>query len=80
MCLLGDMKGSFNDALKSLEPLPLPQVTPPAEILATLEMIPDLARGDILRSYGKLILSERLYQALLELPMNFRKEWLLMLE
>ncbi|XBH76254.1 hypothetical protein VPH35_102927 [Triticum aestivum] len=80
LCLLGDMKGSFNDALKSLEPLPLPQVTPPAEILATLEMIPDLARGDILRSYGKLILSERLYQALLELPMNFRKEWLLMLE
>uniref|UniRef100_A0A453N007 Uncharacterized protein n=1 Tax=Aegilops tauschii subsp. strangulata TaxID=200361 RepID=A0A453N007_AEGTS len=78
LCLLGDMKGSFNDALKSLEPLPLPQVTPPAEILATLEMIPDLARGDILRSYGKLILSERLYQALLELPMNFRKEWLLM--
>ncbi|XBH77111.1 hypothetical protein VPH35_103638 [Triticum aestivum] len=80
LCLLGDMKGSFNDALKSLEPLPLPQVTPPAEILATLEMILDLARGDILRPYGKLILSERLYQALLELPMNFRKEWLLMLE
>ena len=73
------MKGSFHDALKSLEPLPLPQVTPPAKILATLEMIPDLARGDILRSYGKLILSERLYQALLELPMNFGKEWLLML-
>ncbi|XP_048557830.1 uncharacterized protein LOC125538582 [Triticum urartu] len=80
LCLLGDMKGSFNDALKSLEPLPLPQVTPPAKILATLEMILDLARGDILRSYGKLILRERLYQALLELPMNFRKEWLLMLE
>ncbi|KAF7041534.1 hypothetical protein CFC21_051316 [Triticum aestivum] len=74
-----EMKGSFHDALKSLEPLPLPQVTPPAEILATLEIIPDLARGDILRSYGKMILSERLYQALLELPMNFRKEWLLML-
>ncbi|VAI63410.1 unnamed protein product [Triticum turgidum subsp. durum] len=73
------MKGSFHDALKSLEPLPLPQVTPSAEILATLEMIPDLDRGDILRSYGKLILTERLYQALLELPMNFRKEWLLML-
>ena len=73
------MKGSFHDALKSLEPLPLPQVTPPAEIIATLEMIPDLACGDILRSYGKLILSERLYQALLELPMNFRKECLLML-
>jgi hypothetical protein len=79
LCLLGDMKGSFHDALKSLEPLPMPQVTPPAEILSTLEMIPDLARGDILRSYGKLILSERLFQALMELPMEFRKEWLLML-
>ncbi|XBI50433.1 hypothetical protein VPH35_113836 [Triticum aestivum] len=74
LCLLGDMKGSFHDALKSLEPLPLPQVSGPR-----LDMIPDLARGDILRSYGKLILTERLYQALLELPMNFRKEWLLML-
>ncbi|KAE8797426.1 hypothetical protein D1007_27400 [Hordeum vulgare] len=77
--LLGDMKDSFHDAMKSLEPLPTPQVTPPAEILATLEMIPDFARADILRSYGKLILRERLYQALLELPMDFRKEWLLML-
>uniref|UniRef100_M8BAD0 Myb/SANT-like domain-containing protein n=1 Tax=Aegilops tauschii TaxID=37682 RepID=M8BAD0_AEGTA len=56
LCLLGDMKGSFNDALKSLEPLPPPQVTPPAEILATLEMIPDLARGDILRSYEWLLM------------------------
>uniref|UniRef100_A0A8I6Z2X3 Uncharacterized protein n=1 Tax=Hordeum vulgare subsp. vulgare TaxID=112509 RepID=A0A8I6Z2X3_HORVV len=73
------MKDSFHDAMKSLEPLPTPQVTPPAEILATLEMIPDFARADILRSYGKLILRERLYQALLELPMDFRKEWLLML-
>ncbi|KAE8811621.1 hypothetical protein D1007_11408 [Hordeum vulgare] len=74
MCLLGDMKGSFHDASKSLEPLSLPQVTPPAEILKTLEMIPDLVRGDILCSYGKLILSDRLYQAFLELPTDFRKK------
>jgi hypothetical protein len=44
-------------------------VTPPAEILATLEMIPDLSTRDMLKSYGKLILNERLYQALLELSM-----------
>ncbi|KAG2624821.1 hypothetical protein PVAP13_3KG176300 [Panicum virgatum] len=77
--MLGDMKTSFNDALKSIEPLPMPQVTPPAEILAALQMIPDLDRCDMLKSYGKLILNERLFQALMELPMDMRKEWLLML-
>ena len=62
------MKGSFQDALKSLEPLELPKVTPPLEILAALEKIPDLARSDMLRAYGKLILSERLFQALWSCP------------
>ena len=76
--MLGDMKTSFNDALKSTEPLPMPQVTP-AEILAALQMIPDLDRCDMLKSYGKLILNECLFQALMELPMDMRKEWLLML-
>ncbi|KAF7039430.1 hypothetical protein CFC21_049429 [Triticum aestivum] len=79
LCMLGEMKGSFQDAMKSLETLELPKVTPPLEILAALEKIPDLARSDMLRAYGKLILSERLFQALMELPMEFRKEWLLML-
>lgn len=79
LCMLGDMKGTFQDAMKSLEPLELPKVTPPLEILAALEMIPDLARPDMLRAYGKLILSERLFQALMQLPIDFRKEWLLML-
>ncbi|KAF7010379.1 hypothetical protein CFC21_024800 [Triticum aestivum] len=79
LCMLGDMKCSFQDALKSLEPLELPKVTPPLEILAALEKIPELARSDMLRAYGKLILSERLFQALMELPMDFRKEWLLTL-
>jgi len=73
LCMLGDMKTSFNDALKSTEPLPMPQVTP-AEILAALQMIPDLDRCDMLKSYGKLILNERLFQALMELPMDMRKE------
>ncbi|CAN6314934.1 unnamed protein product [Urochloa humidicola] len=72
LSMLGDMRTSFQDALKSTEP-------PPAQILATLEEIPDLARSDLLRSYGKLILNERLVHALMELPMDMRKEWLLML-
>ena len=77
--MLGDMKGSFQDAMKSLEPLELPKVSPPHEILAALDNIPDLARPDKLRAYHKLILSERSFQALMELPIDFRKEWLLML-
>ncbi|KAF8682003.1 hypothetical protein HU200_045459 [Digitaria exilis] len=77
--VLGDMRSSFEDALKSTEPLLMPQAAPPAQILATLEQIPDLARSDLLRSYGKLILNERLFHALMELPMDIRKDWLLML-
>lgn len=79
LCMLGDIKTSISVAVKSTEPLPLPKVTPPAEILAALELIPDLARCDKLRSYGKLILSERLFQALMELPMALKKQFLLML-
>jgi hypothetical protein len=72
--MLGDMKTSFGNALKSTKPIPLPQVTLSVEILAALEIIPDLARSDLLHCYGKLILSERLFQALLQLPIELRKE------
>ncbi|CAO2160815.1 unnamed protein product [Urochloa humidicola] len=79
LSLLGDMKTSFNDSLKSTGPLPMPSVTPSAEILAILQMIPDFSRCDMLKSYGKLILNERLFQMLMELPIDMRKEWFLML-
>jgi hypothetical protein len=79
LCMLEDMKTSFKDALKSTEPLPMPHVTPPEEIFDALQMIPDFATSDMLKSYGKLILNERLFQALMKLPMAMRKEWLLML-
>ncbi|PUZ54013.1 hypothetical protein GQ55_5G095400 [Panicum hallii var. hallii] len=65
------METSFNDALKSTKPLPLPHVIPPAEILASLQVISDFGRRDMLKSYGKLML--------MELSMDLRKEWLLML-
>jgi len=48
LCMLGDMKTSFKDALKSTKPLPLPHVTPTAEIVAALQMIPKFARCDML--------------------------------
>ncbi|OEL33212.1 hypothetical protein BAE44_0005768 [Dichanthelium oligosanthes] len=77
--MLGDMKTSFHDALKSNKPLPMPHITPPTEILVALQMIPDFARCDLLQAYGKLILNERLFQALIELLMAMRKERVLML-
>jgi hypothetical protein len=43
-------------------------------ILATLEAIPDMSQTDKLRAYEKLILSERIFHALLELSMEDRKE------
>jgi hypothetical protein len=77
--MLGDMKMTFDDAVKSTEPLQMPQVTPPSVIFATLEVIPDMSQTDKLRVYGKLILSERLFHAILKLSMEVRKEWLLIL-
>ncbi|KAE8774187.1 hypothetical protein D1007_53458 [Hordeum vulgare] len=65
LCMLGDMKGTFRDAMKSLEPLELSKVTPPLEILAALKVIPDFGRQVMPQAYGKLILSERLFQALI---------------
>ncbi|KAM3407767.1 hypothetical protein ACQJBY_001244 [Aegilops geniculata] len=73
------MRTTFKDALKTTDPLPLRKATTPSEILAALWLIPDLAEADMLRSYGKLILNERLFEALMELPMHMRKTWLLLL-
>jgi hypothetical protein len=80
LCMLGDMRTSFNEAIKSTEPLPMPEVTPPSVILAALEDIPDFSKTDKLRAYGKLVRTERLFHALLELPLEYRKEWLQMLD
>ena len=79
MCMLGDLKTSWSDAMKLTEALHAPQVTPPSAILAALDDIPDLSRSDKLKAYAKLTLSERLFHSLMQLPMDCRKEWLLML-
>ncbi|XBI76645.1 hypothetical protein VPH35_069855 [Triticum aestivum] len=73
LCMMGKMKMSFNDALKTTEPLPMPKVTPPTEILAALKKVPDLQDSDMLRAYGKLIVNERLFEALMALPEELRK-------
>ncbi|KAI5008692.1 hypothetical protein ZWY2020_009740 [Hordeum vulgare] len=73
------MRTTFKDDLKTTDPLPFPKATPPSEILAALQLIPDFTQDDMLRSYGKLIMNERLFEALMELPMHMRKNWLLVL-
>uniref|UniRef100_A0ACD5ZI21 Uncharacterized protein n=1 Tax=Avena sativa TaxID=4498 RepID=A0ACD5ZI21_AVESA len=79
MCMLGEVRSPFNDAMKSTELLQIPHVTPPSAILAAVNAITDLSHTDKLRAYGKLIHDERSFLALMELPVDFRKEWLLMM-
>uniref|UniRef100_A0ACD6AJQ7 Uncharacterized protein n=1 Tax=Avena sativa TaxID=4498 RepID=A0ACD6AJQ7_AVESA len=42
LSMIGKMSTSFDDAMKATEPLPMPKVTPPAEILAALEKVDGL--------------------------------------
>ncbi|CAM0943674.1 unnamed protein product [Alopecurus aequalis] len=76
--LLGDIKTTFDSLLKSTEPVELPKVTPPRDILDALKQIPDLSQSDMLRAYGMLNRDDRIFKALMELPMDMRKVWLLM--
>ena len=80
LCMMGEMKMSFQDALKTNEPLPMPKVTSPTEILNALKKVPGLEDSDMLRAYGKLIVSERLFEALMALPEELRKAWLVTLD
>jgi hypothetical protein len=77
--MLVDMKTSFSDAVKSSEPIQIPQATSPSVILATLDAIPGFSRTHKLQAYEKIILNQRFFHALMELSMEFRNEWLLML-
>ncbi|XBI62208.1 hypothetical protein VPH35_042867 [Triticum aestivum] len=52
LCMLGDMKKDLVDAFRTTEPIPLPKVTTPTEILDALRLIPDLAEQDMLRCTG----------------------------
>ncbi|KAG8076582.1 hypothetical protein GUJ93_ZPchr0006g40605 [Zizania palustris] len=46
--LLGDIKASFDSAMKSIEPVELPKATSPCEIIEALDKIPELGRDDYL--------------------------------
>lgn len=55
-----------------------PKSACPKEIFAVLQSIPNLARDDLLRAYCILTSSDRKFECLLALPMDMRKDWLLM--
>ena len=79
LSMVGELRCTFDEALKTTAPLPLPKVTDPSEILAKLKEIPDLVGDDLLRAYGKLTANERTFQSLMALPQELRKPWLLTL-
>ncbi|CAM0944046.1 unnamed protein product [Alopecurus aequalis] len=59
-------------------PLQVPKPTSSELIFKALKEIPDLARADILRAYSMLIRDDRQFESLMALPMDMRKDWLLM--
>ena len=79
MSMVGELRCTFEEALKTTDALPPPKVTPPSEILAALKNIAGLEGGDLLRAYGKLTHNERTFESLMALPEDMRKPWLLSL-
>jgi hypothetical protein len=77
-CMSGDIKNSFQISMKSNETLDEPNSASPKEIFATLQAIPNLARDDLLRAYRILTSSDRKFECLTALPMDMRRDWLLM--
>jgi hypothetical protein len=75
---MGEMRTSFDEALKATEPLPMPKVSPPIEIYDALKKL-NFEDSDLLKAYGKLIINERLFEALKALPEEIKKPWLLSL-
>lgn len=76
-CMSGSIKNSFQISMKSNETQEEPKSACPKEIFAALQAIPNLARDDLLRAYCILTSSDRKFECLMALPMDMRKDWLL---
>jgi hypothetical protein len=48
------------------------------EILDALDQIPDLRHDNYLEAYGMMNHDDRVFKALLDLPLNIRNDWLFM--
>lgn len=77
-CMSGEIDNSFQISIKSNEPLEEPKNASPKEIFAALKEIPNLGREDLLRAYCILTSNDRKFESLMALPMDMRKDWLLM--
>ncbi|XBH54208.1 hypothetical protein VPH35_076558 [Triticum aestivum] len=78
LSLLGEINSTVQASLRPAEPVQVPKAPSPAEIVEALREIPDLARPDLLRAYSSLIHDDRQFRSLVALPMDMRKDWLLM--
>ncbi|XP_037427707.1 ATP-dependent DNA helicase DDM1-like [Triticum dicoccoides] len=78
LSLLGEINGTVQASLRPAEHVQVPKAPSPAEILEALREIPDLARADLLRAYSSLIRDDRQFRSLVALPIDMRKDWLLM--
>jgi hypothetical protein len=76
--MLGEIKSTFQASFRSAEHVQLSKTTSPREILEALKQIPGLTRADFLRAYSSLIRDDRQFESLMVLPMDIRKDWLLM--
>jgi hypothetical protein len=74
----GNIRNSFQISMSPNESLVEPANASPKEIFATLQEIPNLERGDLLRAYCILTSNDRKFECLVALPMDMRKDWLMM--
>uniref|UniRef100_A0ACD5UMX5 Uncharacterized protein n=2 Tax=Avena sativa TaxID=4498 RepID=A0ACD5UMX5_AVESA len=77
-CMSGNIKNSFQISVKPNEPPEEPAKASPKEIFAALQEIPNLGRADLLRAYCILTSNDRKFESLVALPMDMRKDWLMM--
>ena len=78
LSLLGEIKSTFEASFRSSAHVQVPNATSPREILEALKQIPDLTSADFLRAYSSLIRDDRQFESLMVLPVDVRKDWLLM--
>ena len=76
LCMMGGMMKSFDDALKTADPLPTPKVTPPTEILDAIKKVEGLDDAVIITAYAKLTANERSFECFMALPENMKKAYL----
>jgi hypothetical protein len=76
--ILEEMNKSLQAYLNPADLQQVPKEAAPEEIFTALKAIPKLARADLLRAYSMLTRDDRQFRSLMVLPMNMRKDWLLM--